>query len=175
MNRQTSTAASQDLKVLLVWLERMEDNVDLPLDEMLAECQTGLESGGPVPTAKDALVIFVQPLKNGLLRVKMQGQTIKYVFNWLYYTLNIYSILQILFRMNLATPLVDGMIVSRRCLGPFVRQTALNHANRRRLDMDSYHPPNVRRKIKVQELVQKYRSHMTEAEFYAHLFGPPSM
>ena len=30
------------------------------------------------------------------------------------------------FRMNLATPLVDGMVVSRRALGPLVRQTALN-------------------------------------------------
>ena len=77
------------------------------------------------------------------------------------------------FRMNLATPLVDGMVLSRRCLGAFVRQTALNNANRRRLDMDAHHPPHVRRKIKVQEVVQKYRSHMTEAEFYAHLFSPP--
>ncbi len=75
--------------------------------------------------------------------------------------------------MNLATPLVDGMIVSRRCLGPLVRQTALNVAARRRLEVDSYHPPHVRRKIKVQEIVQKYRSHMTEPEFYAHLFSPP--
>ena len=77
MNRQTSSAASQDLKIVLVWLERMEDNADLPLDELVGECLTGLESGGPNPTSKDALVIFVQPLKNGLLRIKMQGQTVK--------------------------------------------------------------------------------------------------
>ena len=30
-----------------------------------------------------------------------------------------------------------------------------------------------RRKQKIQEMVQKYRSHMTEAEFYAHLFNSP--
>ena len=38
--------------------------------------------------------------------------------------------------MSLATPLVDGMVVSRRALGPLVRQTALNMCRRRRLDND---------------------------------------
>ena len=76
--------------------------------------------------------------------------------------------------MNIATPLVDGMVVSRRVVGPLVRQTALNIAARRRLEMDSYQPPHVRRKQKVQEIVARYRSHMTEAEFYSHLFNPSS-
>ena len=30
-----------------------------------------------------------------------------------------------------------------------------------------------RRKHRIQDLVQRYRSHMTEAEFYAHLFNSP--
>ncbi len=77
--------------------------------------------------------------------------------------------------MNLATPLVDGMVVSRCSLGPLLRQTALNLASRRRLDLEAAHPPHVRRKLKVQDIVAKYRSHMTEAEFFAHLFSPPSV
>ena len=44
---------------------------------------------------------------------------------------------------------------------------------RKRLEADTYQPPHVRRKHRIQELVQKYRSHMTEAEFYAHLFNSP--
>ena len=48
------------------------------------------------------------------------------------------------FRMSLATPLVDGMVVSRRAVGPLVRQTALNMCRRRRLEQDSYQPPHVR-------------------------------
>ena len=48
------------------------------------------------------------------------------------------------FRMSLATPLVDGMVVSRRAVGPLVRQTALNMCRRRRLEKDSYQPPHVR-------------------------------
>lgn len=40
------------------------------------------------------------------------------------------------FRVNLATPLVDGIVVSRRALGSLVRQTAVNMGKRRRLDHD---------------------------------------
>ena len=46
--------------------------------------------------------------------------------------------------MNLATPLVDGMVVSRRAVGPLVRQTALNMCRRKRLEVDTYQPPHVR-------------------------------
>ena len=44
---------------------------------------------------------------------------------------------------------------------------------RKRLEADTYQPPHVRRKHRIQDLVQKYRSHMSEAEFYAHLFNSP--
>jgi hypothetical protein len=40
------------------------------------------------------------------------------------------------FRMQLAVPLVDGMVVSRRALGSMVRQTATNICRRKRLDND---------------------------------------
>ena len=46
--------------------------------------------------------------------------------------------------MSLATPLVDGMVVSRRAAGPLVRQTALNMCRRKRLETDTYQPPHVR-------------------------------
>merc|ERR1719483_418847 len=98
------------------------------------------------------LVIFLHPLSSGLIRVKLTGHSGK---------------------MNCATPLVDGMVVSRRSIGPLVRQTALNMCKRKRLEADTYQPPHVRRKIKIQEMVQKFRSHMTEPEFYAHLFNSP--
>ena len=47
-------------------------------------------------------------------------------------------------RMHLATPLVDGMVISRQAVGPLVRQTATNMCRRRRLDTDTYQPPHVR-------------------------------
>jgi hypothetical protein len=42
------------------------------------------------------------------------------------------------FRVNLATPLVEGIVVSRRALGSLVRQTTVNMGKRRRLDHDRY-------------------------------------
>lgn len=77
---------------------------------------TGLETGTP-QKCSDVLVIFLHLLSTGLFRVHLQGP---------------------LSRVGLACPLVDGMVVSRRALGPLVRYTALNMARRRRLDSDRY-------------------------------------
>merc|ERR1712071_414958 len=74
-------------------------------------------------------------------------------------------------RINVATPLVEGMVVSRRILGPLVRQTALNMAKRRRLDHESYQLPHVRRKLKIQELASRYRAELKASEFYTALFS----
>ena len=55
----------------------MEDHTDIPIEELLGESATGLEPASYLPTAKEAFVIFIQPMRSGLLRVKMQGQTAK--------------------------------------------------------------------------------------------------
>ena len=39
----------------------------------------------------------------------------------------------------------------------------------------SYQPPHVRRRLKVQELVSKYRTHMTEPELLTYLFHDPPL
>ncbi|XP_059096422.1 ral GTPase-activating protein subunit beta-like isoform X2 [Tigriopus californicus] len=154
-NRQVSMVNQLDVKILVIWLERMEDSHGLPLEEMLAETHTGFEAEcGFFSQVKDAFFIFIQPLMSGLLRIKLQGPASK---------------------MNIASPLTDGMVVSRRSLGTLIRQTSLNIACRKRLEMDCYQPPHVRRKQKIQEIAQKYRSHMTEPEFYAGLFSPPTV
>ncbi|KAJ8919438.1 hypothetical protein NQ315_016536, partial [Exocentrus adspersus] len=120
-------------KIMAVWLESFEDHLNLPIGDLLNCMNTGLERGA-VPKPNDVLVIYLHILSTGLLRVHLQGPT---------------------GRVGLASPLVDGMVVSRRALGPLVRHTALNMARRRRLDSDSYQPPHVRRRLKIQEIVQK--------------------
>lgn len=65
--------------------------------------------------ASDCHVIFLHALASGLLRVKLQGPV---------------------GRMSFATPLVDGMVLSKRVVGSLVRQTVYNMAKRRRLDND---------------------------------------
>ncbi|KAE8751950.1 hypothetical protein FOCC_FOCC001427 [Frankliniella occidentalis] len=162
--RRTGTSRSAPAhhaptKVLIIWLESFDDNVFVPLGDLLLYTSTGLEGPCPPsdashPSERDSFVIFLHALPSGLLRVKLQGPQ---------------------GRMSLATPLVDGMVVSRRALGPLVRQTALNMCRRRRLDNDSYQPPHVRRRLKVQELVSKYRTHMTEPELLTYLFHDPPL
>ncbi|XP_034475058.1 ral GTPase-activating protein subunit beta isoform X2 [Drosophila innubila] len=142
--------AQAPAKIFLVWLESFEDYLNFPVEDLLAYARTGEElQSMQMPRAADCHVIFVHSLQSGLLRVKLLGPP---------------------GRMSFATPLVDGMVLSRRVVGNLVRQTALNISRRRRLDNESYQPPHVRRRLKVQDIVQKYKMDLSEAELLAHLF-----
>ena len=81
IQRQTSSVLSQEVKLIIIWLERMEDHASLPVDDLLSETLTGLEGSpnGPSLSPKDAFFVYIQPMKSGLMRIKMQGQTTKYV------------------------------------------------------------------------------------------------
>lgn len=154
-------------KIFLVWLESFEDHLTFPMEELLGCTANGmLQDGGQVgsgtysrssssststTTASECSVIFLQALGSGLLRVKLQGPIVG--------------------RMNNATPLVDGMVVNKRVIGSLVRQTAYNMAKRRRLDNDAHQPPHIKRRLKVQEMVNKYKMDLTEPELLAHLFN----
>uniref|UniRef100_A0A0K8VSU6 Ral GTPase-activating protein subunit beta n=2 Tax=Bactrocera latifrons TaxID=174628 RepID=A0A0K8VSU6_BACLA len=145
-----SLQAQPPAKIFLVWLESFEDHLNFPIDDLLAYTRTGEETQTlQVPRASDCHVIYLHALQSGLLRVKLQGPT---------------------GRMSFATPLVDGMVLSRRVVGNLVRQTAHNMAKRRRLDNDNHQPPHVRRRLKVQDIVQKYKMDLSEPELLAHLF-----
>uniref|UniRef100_A0A1Y1MH45 Rap-GAP domain-containing protein n=4 Tax=Photinus pyralis TaxID=7054 RepID=A0A1Y1MH45_PHOPY len=137
-----------DTKIMIVWLESYEDYLTLPINDLLNYMETGLEIG---PTRiSDVLVIYLHWMATGLLRVHLQGPS---------------------GRVGLASPLVDGMIVSRRAIGPLVRYTAINMSRRRRLDSDNYQPPHVRRRVKVQEMVQKYKREMSQPKLFTYLFN----
>ncbi|XP_044738387.1 ral GTPase-activating protein subunit beta isoform X2 [Chrysoperla carnea] len=139
-----------DAKIMIAWLENYEDHLYFPIDDLLQCMQTSkMELHNP-PKASDVIVIYLHELKSGLLRVHLKGPSS---------------------RMNLATPLVDGMIVSSKILGPLVRQTALNMAKRRRLDCDMYQPPHVRRRVKIQDITNNYKRKMTQPELLTSLFS----
>ncbi|XP_015122062.1 ral GTPase-activating protein subunit beta isoform X3 [Diachasma alloeum] len=147
-----SFPGQMETKIMVVWLESLEDYAHFPVDQLLPYSSTGLESNCRTLQASDVLLIYLHSLSNGLLRVKLQGPVS---------------------RINLATPLIDGMLVSRRVLGTLVRQTAINMARRKRLDNDSYHPPHVRRRLKVQDMMQKYKRDLSQPELLTLLFNSP--
>ncbi|XP_055878983.1 ral GTPase-activating protein subunit beta-like isoform X3 [Biomphalaria glabrata] len=159
LGRQPASMTGPDTKVLVVWLESFEDHDNFPISELLIVTSTGQEQGATSstttvqrPQEKDIYVIFIHALQNGLFRIHMME----------------YEKTQT--KMSIAIPLVDGMVVSRRTLGSMVRQTAINICRRRRLESEYYQPPHVRRKLKIQEMVSKYRCSVSPAEFYTALF-----
>lgn len=152
--RPSTVTIGPDTKIFVVWLENFEDHENFPTGDLLPMTSTGLEqytatSSSSMRQDKDIFLIYIHALQNGLFRIHMEGNTGK---------------------ISMAIPLVDGMVVSRRTLGSMVRQTAINIGRRKRLESDSYQPPHVRRKIKIQEIVDKYHLKMTESEFYTALF-----
>ena len=152
-------------RILIVWLESYEDHQTFPSEQIISGIASATQqvqnssqfySTGNLqnPMApkeilmKDTLTIFIHELKSGLLRINVKGYGN---------------------RLVVSSPLVDGMIVSRRALGPLVRQTSLNVATRKRLEQENYQPSHVRRKNKIQELAHKYRCPLSTADFYANL------
>ncbi|KAH0619031.1 hypothetical protein JD844_018634 [Phrynosoma platyrhinos] len=83
-----------ETKVYVVWVERYDDIETSTGVETTTNSSTSLRSTTP---EKEVPVIFIHPLNTGLFRVKVQGATGKF---------------------SMVIPLVDGMIVSRRALGP---------------------------------------------------------
>ncbi|XP_048586006.1 ral GTPase-activating protein subunit beta [Nematostella vectensis] len=138
---------SAEVNVIVTWLEQFSDHACLPVDDLLMEMDFGTSSTGLVE--KDTVVIFLNSLKSGLYRVHIRSTI----------------------RSPVGGPLVDGMVVSRRALGSMVRQTAINIFHRRRLEIDTYSPPKVCRKLKIQDIVKKYRREMSIPEFYVSLFN----
>ncbi|XP_035223369.1 ral GTPase-activating protein subunit beta-like isoform X3 [Stegodyphus dumicola] len=153
--RQHSCAIACDMKVVVAWLENLDDYISFPLADVVPLLNTGLEPPNFISrtSEKDLFVIFVHPLESGLFQIKLQGPAGK---------------------MSIALPLVDGMVVSRRTLGTLVRQTALNMLRRKRLDADSCQPPHVRRKLKIQDAISKYNRKLSEPEFLSSLFHASS-
>ena len=141
----------------------------------------------------DCFVIFIHAQQSGLYRIHLQGPPSRYWVN-VYFYFSYYFIANLTFlRINFATPLVDGIVVSRRALGTLVRQTAINMGKRRRLDHDryfvifpllislliisscSYQLPHIRRKLKVSEMASKYRSDLDTPSFFSSLFHSPEL
>lgn len=146
-----SLLSQSGAKIFMVWLESFEDYLTFPTEDLLSYTRTGEEfQSGQTPRASDCHIIFLHALSSGLLRVKLQGPT---------------------GRMHFAIPLVDGMVANKRVIGTLVRQTVCNMAKRRRLDNDLYQPPHVRRRLKVLDMIHKYKVEKSEAEILAHLFN----
>lgn len=148
LSRLSTHNTSSETNVLVAWLERFEDHAQFPVDDLLMEFDICCSDSTRSLFDKETVVIFIYYLRSGLYRIHIRS-TIK---------------------SPIGGPLVDGMVVSRRVLGIMVRQTALNIRRRRRLEIDTYSPPQVCRKLKIQDIVKKFRHQYSVPDFYVSLF-----
>ena len=100
---------------------------------------------------QDVSIIFIHPLRTGLVRISVR--TANHV-------------------KGHPAPLVSGSVVSRRILGALVRDTIVNHGNRRRLDSDAHTHANHRRARKITEIKDRFHDSMREDKFYATILQP---
>merc|ERR1712096_195845 len=115
---------SDDQRVVVAWMENMEDILKFPLSQLVP----GYNSV--------CMVIFLQPMSSGLVRVKVTGWNGK---------------------PKCAAPLGDGMVVSPLVLGQLVRQTAVNMSRRTRMESDCHHhTPSTRRRAAIQSFGEKF-------------------
>nr|CAH0103904.1 unnamed protein product [Daphnia galeata] len=157
LTKDSTFSSNLEVRMLVVWCESYEDHRTFPIGELLETISSCRDNGGQPKieeVVSDCFVIFIHAQQSGLYRIHLQGPNSK---------------------VNLATPLVEGIVVSRRALGSLVRQTTVNMGKRRRLDHDSYQLPHIRRKLKVSEIAAKYRSDMDVPSFYSNLFYNPEI
>lgn len=142
-----------DLKVVIIWLEQIQDADNIPIDDIIQETfafdSTAASSSHNIYKPKEITVIFVHPLGNKLNRIITWSNTNKKYF----YTI----------------PLIDGMVVSSRMLSTMIRQTVLNIFRRKRLEIDDYQPPHVKRKNKITEIVKKFQIKKSEPDLFTSL------
>uniref|UniRef100_H2ZQ53 Rap-GAP domain-containing protein n=1 Tax=Ciona savignyi TaxID=51511 RepID=H2ZQ53_CIOSA len=156
-----NVSQNPDARVALVWAESydLEDYLRCKLEKLqplqmrlnhITDLNSFITSIPSFSRIKDAVIIFIHPLESGLFRIYVKGQNA--------------------LKGGVAVPLVSGMVVSRRGLGPAVRMTCMNICERRRLASDSYIPPHVKRKQAINELFNKYQRRCTEPVFFTSVF-----
>ncbi|XP_077434077.1 ral GTPase-activating protein subunit beta-like isoform X2 [Vanacampus margaritifer] len=136
---QRSAEDRHKSKMMIVWVERLEDIEAFPVGELNKSC------------ARDVHMVLVHGMRSGLFRIVTRGNSGG--------------------KSILLPPLVDGIVVSKRSLGPLVTETLLNGCRRRQLCGDPAPPPHVNRKSLIGDMIGRYRSRRSEpADFYGALF-----
>lgn len=160
-----------DVNIIICWLECSDDLHEVPIEILSSPAQQSQDSIGsesefkqmgdtnsnpPNPSgtsnshsrkSRDHATYYISTMKNGLYRVNL---TTSFGRNWL------------------ALPLVDGMTVSKGILSSLIRESVLNLCRRRKLDADSYQPPHVKRRLKIQDICNNYKisSRYESNEYY---------
>ncbi|KAK5967105.1 Ral GTPase-activating protein subunit beta [Trichostrongylus colubriformis] len=140
---------SAELRVMLVWLERAEDMLHFPIEELLSSCDDGGERPSNAANERPAyLAIFVHLVEPGLVNIRTKGSSN---------------------RFGEAGPLCDSMVVSLASLPSLVRLTILNIVRRNVAEIDNYQFTHTKRKQAIIDFGKKYAANLTYEDFLLRL------
>ncbi|KAH7729802.1 hypothetical protein AAVH_02276 [Aphelenchoides avenae] len=130
-----------DLRIFVVWLERVEDMYHFPYDRMLEATETGSESTSKCP---DFIAIYLHSFEAGLVRVHTEGIWTKY---------------------GQPGPLQDGMVVSTAVVSSLLRQTVASIARRKVVEVDNYQATHLKRRQVILDFAKKYTLNANYTDF----------
>ncbi|MFH4973475.1 hypothetical protein AB6A40_000184 [Gnathostoma spinigerum] len=125
---------SSDQRILIVWLESIEDMNYFPLEAMTVYTHNNASRSQQCQTT-DLIVLFLNQLENGLVLVRVKGAWTKY---------------------GLPGPLFDGCVVSNRSLPLLIRKTAVSIVRKSTVELENYQMASLRRKQRIQEFARRY-------------------
>ncbi|CAJ0960121.1 unnamed protein product, partial [Mesorhabditis belari] len=146
-----------DLRVLIGWLERYEDLLYFPIEDLLPSCDTGNDRFNATQLSPNTQggnsripyqVIFLYPIEPGLIQVAIRGTST---------------------RFGDPGPLVDGLIVSSQCLPSLLRLTLLNLTNRNVAEVENYQLTHIKRRMAISDFGKKYASTINYEDFLIKL------
>lgn len=149
MGNAPPSRRSAELRVMLVWLERAEDMLHFPADELLSACDDGGDRSSWAPNRRPAhLIIFVHQVEPGLVNIRTRGSSN---------------------RFGEAGPLCDSMVVSLPSLPSLVRLTILNIVRRNVAEIENYQFTHTKRKQAIVDFGKKYAANLTYEDFLLRL------
>lgn len=124
-----------ELKVLIIWLEKLEDIDKFALSELSTEFSSN---------TSNFIAIFLVKIEEDLIEVRIRTSNIK---------------------TGKAGPLLDGVSVSKYSLASLLRNTVFNMTRRNIIEFDNYQSLILKRKLAIQDFAKKYSMGITYQEF----------
>ncbi|CEF70831.1 Ral GTPase-activating protein subunit beta [Strongyloides ratti] len=124
-----------ELKVLIIWLEKLEDIDKLAISELSTEISSN---------TSNFIAIFLRKIEEDLIEVRIRTSNIK---------------------TGKAGPLLDGVSVSKYSLASLLRNTVFNMTRRNIIEFDNYQSLILKRKLAIQDFAKKYSMGITYQEF----------
>ncbi|KJH42711.1 hypothetical protein DICVIV_11286 [Dictyocaulus viviparus] len=147
MGNTQPSRRSTELRIMLAWLERAEDMMHFPIDDLLTTCDDGDEKA-PWLTNPSYLVIFIYQVETGLVNIRTKGSTN---------------------RFGEAGPLCDLMSVSLASLPSFIRLTVSNIVRRNVAEIENYQFTHTKRKQSIMDFGRKFMANLTYEDFLQRL------